>query len=738
MQLGELLDIFFERSKENEAYGTEDAYELDQLRFLDMLLTIACSMKYLDGDGEPPIEIENIHLRGVPITGNEVLQALQENAVDKAESLPFEEIRDILQKAVKYRKNRIKQTTIPIRFEGLIEKLHFSGLESFFLMLAYANFLDAKYELLYAFLQGDVRMKLPSVRLGISLYELFETVDAEELGRFSNQEGSLFDVMLEMQERYDSIRLAQTYTLSEKAYSWLCGTDTLQSKLKKYATVIPVSMENVSIPIRLEECRRVKNVMDAMEAETKKGCQVLNIYGYKGNGRRFSIQYALSSSGKKGIYIDVVELLKSTDMEEILRKVYQEWMLSEFILCFVYPVYQKADDEKDAVSSIQIQQLISYCKLKFPFFVWISEDKAEYLLEQNLKYIALEIPSLSIQERYQFWCEKAKAYPVSEDVDYRLMANQYILSMKGIQDALWNADLFRKSEQREKIEAADIKNAVKQQSVSQLGRCAHLIPSVYTWKDLVLQEETRHQLEMICNHVKYKNVVGEEWGFYEKTAYGRGICALFSGAPGTGKTMAVQVIANELGLNLYRIDLSQLISKYIGETEKNISKVFERAREINALLFFDEADSLFARRLDVRDSMDRSANAQTAHLLQEIEDYDGITILATNLAMNIDDAFKRRIRFMVKFAFPAEEVRLELWKSILPEKMPCEEELDLSYFAEKFELSGSSIKEVLTCAAFFAAAEQRKLANKDIIEAIKQNYSKYGKTLTNEEFGYLI
>lgn len=299
------------------------------------------------------------------------------------------------------------------------------------------------------------------------------------------------------------------------------------------------------------------------------------------------------------------------------------------------------------------------------------------------------------------------------------------------------ADFIRREYGRDTIEKYDIQMAVKQQSPNQLGRFATKINAVYTWDDLVVSEEQKRQMQMICNQLKYKNIVGEDWGFFRKTAYGRGICALFYGSPGTGKTMAVQVMANELGLDLYRVDLSQLVSKYIGETEKNISTLFRKAKNINALLFFDEADSLFAKRSEVKDSHDRNANAETAHLLQKLEDYEGITILATNYINNIDDAFKRRIKFMVNFSFPTAEVRLQLWNTILPQDVPCEEELDFEFYAEHFELSGSNIKEILTNAAFIAAAEGNKLANRHLIEAIKLNFSKYGKILTDNDFGYL-
>jgi SpoVK/Ycf46/Vps4 family AAA+-type ATPase len=369
--------------------------------------------------------------------------------------------------------------------------------------------------------------------------------------------------------------------------------------------------------------------------------------------------------------------------------------------------------------------------------VWLSREKADELLEHGLHVFYLEMPILTAGERYELWKEQAKQYPLSPQVDLQLCANQYILTPAGIQEVLRTAKLLAAAEGAESIQKQQLREAVGQQSVNQLGKSATLVKSVYTWDDLVISREQRTQMEMICNQIKYRNIVGEEWGFHKKTAYGRGVCAMFYGAPGTGKTMAVQVIANELGLDLYRIDLSQIVSKYIGETQKNISDLFRRAKNTNALLFFDEADSLFAKRSEVRDAHDRNANAETAHLLQKLEDYEGITILATNYANNIDDAFKRRIRFMVNFSFPTPQVRLDLWTTILPDQVPLEEELDFEFFAEKFELSGSSIKEILTNAAYIAAAKGRGMKNADIVESVKLNFAKHGKILNDEDFEYL-
>ncbi|MDE6517462.1 MAG: ATP-binding protein [Acetatifactor sp.] len=245
------------------------------------------------------------------------------------------------------------------------------------------------------------------------------------------------------------------------------------------------------------------------------------------------------------------------------------------------------------------------------------------------------------------------------------------------------------------------------------------------------------QLRYIENRLKYRNTVGGRWGFDRKVSYGKGTCALFYGPAGTGKTMAAKVLANELGLALYRVDLSRMVSKYIGETQKHISALFEHAKSTNALLFFDEADALFAKRTEVGDSHDRNANSEVAHLLQKLEEYDGISILATNLKDNIDDAFKRRIKYMIHFRMPDAETRAILWQKMLPGQAPADEDLDLAFFAENFELSGSEIKDAMLHAAYMAAAEGGSIGNRHLMEAVRLSSLKYGKVLTKENFGYI-
>lgn len=254
-----------------------------------------------------------------------------------------------------------------------------------------------------------------------------------------------------------------------------------------------------------------------------------------------------------------------------------------------------------------------------------------------------------------------------------------------------------------------------------------------SFSELKLPEAQHAKLQEICRMTAARGQVLEQWGFERKFSYGNGISVLFYGAPGTGKTMAAQVMATSLGLPLYRVDLSQLISKYIGETQKNIGRIFEEADRQDCILLFDEADAVFTKRSDVSDAQDRYSNAETAYLLQRIEQYGGICILATNLLQNFDDAFRRRISYMVHFPLPDAELRRELWESIFPEETPLGGDLDPELLAGVFELSGASIKNAALHGALLAASEGKSVGMSHVMSGIRNEYGKQGKNFSTAQ-----
>jgi SpoVK/Ycf46/Vps4 family AAA+-type ATPase len=245
-------------------------------------------------------------------------------------------------------------------------------------------------------------------------------------------------------------------------------------------------------------------------------------------------------------------------------------------------------------------------------------------------------------------------------------------------------------------------------------------------------------LREICVQVRHRRTVLEAWGFDKHLAMGKGVNVLFAGQSGTGKTMAAEIIAADLGLELYKVDLSGMVSKYIGETEKNLDKVFTAAREANAILFFDEADALFGKRSEVKDAHDRYANIEVGYLLQKMEEYDGVVILATNLRKNLDDAFIRRLHVAIDFPFPEEPDRMRIWRKVFPPDAPLADDVDLVYLAKQFKLAGGNIRNIALLAAYLSAEDGTTIGMPQIVRAIKREYQKLGKLITETEFGRYI
>jgi SpoVK/Ycf46/Vps4 family AAA+-type ATPase len=253
--------------------------------------------------------------------------------------------------------------------------------------------------------------------------------------------------------------------------------------------------------------------------------------------------------------------------------------------------------------------------------------------------------------------------------------------------------------------------------VHRLGELATKVTPGYSWDDVVLPEAQKTLMKRACGHIRYRHQVSARWGFGRRVGYGWGLSILFAGSPGTGKTMCAQVIAHELNMELYKINLSQIVSKYIGETEKNLRALFTEARNASCILFFDECDALFGKRSEVKDAHDRNANVEVAYLLQQIEEYDGVCILATNLMGNIDAAFMRRITYVVHFPFPEAPAREAIYRGLLPDGAPVAEDIDWRFLAEKFELSGGHIKNIVLSAAFMAAGEGTPITMRHLLRA---------------------
>jgi SpoVK/Ycf46/Vps4 family AAA+-type ATPase len=279
----------------------------------------------------------------------------------------------------------------------------------------------------------------------------------------------------------------------------------------------------------------------------------------------------------------------------------------------------------------------------------------------------------------------------------------------------------------EKVELAHVHRALRTHLERRLSGIARRIETKQTWNDLVLPIDQYDLLVEMVARVRHRQRVLDDWGFAEKVGRGLGLSALLSGPPGTGKTMIAGLMAQELGLDLYQVDLSKVVSKYIGETEKQLATLFEAAESGHAILLFDEADALFAKRTDVKSSNDRYANLEVNYLLQRMEAFAGITLLTTNHETAIDQAFLRRLAFHVRVPMPEEREREQLWRAMLPAAAPVTPGLDMSALARRFVMSGGYIRNAALRAAFMAADEGSVITARHLECAAKLEYEGMGK-----------
>jgi ATPase family protein associated with various cellular activities (AAA)/winged helix domain-containing protein len=348
--------------------------------------------------------------------------------------------------------------------------------------------------------------------------------------------------------------------------------------------------------------------------------------------------------------------------------------------------------------------------------------------------VTVTVPDSPPASRRLLWTQALG--PVSADVENSLREVVHHFDLDPESIARVSASAVGAARLRgEAVTPLDVWQACRAFGRRRLGGLAERIDTDFTWDDIVLPVSARAQLEEIAAQVRHRATVYEDWQFARRLPRGRGVTALFAGPSGTGKTMAAEVLARELQLDLYRIDLAGVVNKYIGETEKNLRRIFAAAEESGAILFFDEADALFGKRTDVRDSHDRYANIEVDYLLQRMEAYTGLAILATNRKAALDRAFLRRLRFLVDFPFPAADLRLRIWQKVLPPAAPTTR-IDFGALAQ-LDLTGGSIQSVALGAAFLAAADGRVITMSHLTHAASREYAKLDKAPTEGEFGGL-
>jgi AAA+ superfamily predicted ATPase len=604
------------------------------------------------------------------------------------------------------------------------------------LLVALAPELDLRYERLYAFLQDDVTRRRATLDLALTL--LCDSADA----RTTRRSHVAPDAPL---MRHGLLRLAEPGTtgsasmlaaaleVDEPIIHWLLGQDTMSRALSGFCTLeLPGDDAELEAPTVLDAPTFERLAALVRRSYVAGDSLQLSFRGPEGAGRRTSARAIASAAGAPLLTMDPARLDSRADAASLLRIALRTARLRRAIVLVL---------DTAALTTPMRDALLEHDGI---VVLRESDTAAGTFVSRDALSVPFGIPSL--ERRRALWAHALRRRDARADERtlnvlshrFRITAGQIDGAVAQAAAALaWRSAVAAPAD--EPASPSDSRSTLSEEALfaAARARCGLELQTLATritprhrWPELVLPADALDQLHELCDRVACRETVVTDWGFGARLARGGGVNALFSGPSGTGKTMAAEVMAGALGVDLFRVDLAGIVSKYIGETEKNLDRVFAAAEHANGIIFFDEADALFGKRSEVHDSHDRYANIEISYLLQKMERFDGVAILATNLRGNLDDAFVRRLAFAVHFPFPEALHRERIWRGIWPSSAPVDPELDVAYLARQFVLSGGHIKNIAVAAAFLAAQRCDRIEMRDVLHATRREYQKLGKTLT--------
>ncbi|MDL1875880.1 AAA family ATPase [Cytophagia bacterium CHB2] len=722
------------------SYENAHAHLLDELRWLNRIL-FAHVLRLRQVNFYDSIK----DLRGF-FTADEEIDALFAAEVlddaPKNNGRPAQQhVERLLQQAKQLRAEievRLQATSAQHRLLPLVQLANCFQLNTFeqqAVLICLAPQIDARYEKIYAYLQNDLTKKCASIDLILNLLCQTAADRLQNLKYFTHAAPLRRFDLLEPGENDSAYSAAhRSLRAATRIVHYALDVHVVEERIANEVEFLsPLAWEKVVVNDHLRQ--RLQTLLTAKAENDGPTRRTLYFHGRAGAGKKTLARALCGDHGIPLLVADMRVLLTHPEtFQEKLRLILREGLLQSCAIYFGH--IEKLTQNAEEPAPLLMAFMQGIVELGWITFLGSELPMPSALLDLP-GMLSIDIPSPDPAEQQALWrlhlngsFEAGDLQPLEElttrfDLNGGQIAGAVQLATQAGRLAnpagtpLTLRDLFRSS---------------RIQSQPRLSALARKIEPKYAWQDLVLPEDQMQQLREIADQVKFRHVVLHDWGFAGKLSLGRGLNALFAGPSGTGKTMAAEVSANELGLDLYKIDLSAVVSKYIGETEKNLNRVFTEAEHSNAILFFDEADALLGKRSEVKDAHDRYANIEIAYLLQKMEEYEGLVILATNLKKNMDDAFVRRLQFVVDLPFPDEKYRHRIWSAIFPSSTPLSEEIDFKLLAKKLKITGGNIKNIGLKAAYLAAAEGGAVRMQHVVRATKREFQKMGKLYVESDF----
>ena len=453
--------------------------------------------------------------------------------------------------------------------------------------------------------------------------------------------------------------------------------------------------------------------------------QLVEIVGALGVGRKSIVGAAARQLGRTMLIVDLAEVaVDARTLTTVLRPLVREAHLQGAVL-----VLDNAHEYGEAEGQSWIFQTLTELlrRVRAPLAL-VVERSPKWVTRAGRVAMRFEVPFPTPEVQRRLWVRHLPpGIKLGPDTSLESLVKRYSATGASIKEACEELGRLDVVHQRGGVATeAHIIGVVRTRLAHRLSSLATVVRTTLEWQDVILPDEVLSPVFEFLNYAAHRAKIFKDWGFDRKLPYGRGLSALFAGPPGTGKTMICSLLAKELGLELYRIDLSQVVNKYIGETEKNLGRVFDEAARGQVMLLFDEADSLFAKRTEVKSSHDRYANLEVNYLLQRMESHDGVVVMTTNSETAIDPAFRRRIRFRIRFPSPDEQQRLQLWQGMMPREAQVAPNLDLRVIAQKFPLAGGNIMNALVRAATAAQADGTPIQQHHLHRAAELEYAEMG------------